>query len=253
MNVRRAMSMVAVAALTTLAIVPLKAQSLAASGDPSATAPATRTGRFDLTYKRPTQKTKLRNYVFDAYGPYAIFGSAFAAGISQSSNSPPEWGQGAQGFGKRMGSDFGIAATGTTVRYGLAEGFKEDTLYYRCTCTGVLPKLRHTLFSTLTARRGEDGHRVFSVPALLAPYAGSFTAVYGWYPDRFGAKDAFRIGNYTLLANVGENIGLEFIYSGPHSLLSRLHLNDPRGAPANDAQIAPANGKHAAPVEGPIH
>ena len=59
--------------------------------------------------------------------------------------------------------------------------------------------------STLTARRGEDGHRVFSLPALVAPYAGAATAVYGWYPNRFGAKDAFRMGNYSLLAFAGEN------------------------------------------------
>ena len=55
-------------------------------------------------------------------------------------------------------------------------------------------------------------------------------AVYGWYPSRFGAKDAFRMGNYSLLAYVGENISLEFIYSGPHSLLSRMHLNNPHGS-----------------------
>jgi hypothetical protein len=75
-----------------------------------------------------------------------------------------------------------------------------------------------------------DGHRVFSFPALVAPYAGSFTAVYGWYPDRFGAKDAFRIGNYNLLAYAGGNVALEFLYSGPHSLLSRMHLNNAHGS-----------------------
>ena len=57
------------------------------------------------------------------------------------------------------------------------------------------------------------------------------TAVYGWYPDRFGAKDAFRMGNYSLLAYMGGNIALEFFYSGPHSLLSRMHLNNAHGSP----------------------
>jgi hypothetical protein len=42
---------------------------------------------------------------------------------------------------------------------------------------------------------------------------------------------AFRMGNYTVLAYVGANIGLEFLYRGPHSFLSRMHLNDPHGAP----------------------
>jgi hypothetical protein len=119
----------------------------------------------------------------------------------------------------------------TTTRYALAQVLKEDTLYYRCQCKGVFPRLGHAAISTFTARRGDDGHRVFSFPALVAPYAGSMTAVYGWYPSRFGAKDALRMGNYTVLGDVGGNIALEFLFSGPHSWLSRLHLNNGRGAP----------------------
>jgi hypothetical protein len=60
-------------------------------------------------------------------------------------------------------------------------------------------------------------------PAIAAPYAGTMTAVYAWYPGRYGAKDALRMGNYTLLAFAGENLALEFIYGGPHTLFSRLH------------------------------
>jgi len=54
--------------------------------------------------------------------------------------------------------------------------------------------------------------------------------VYGWYPNRFGAKDAFRMGNYNMLVYLGGNISFEFFYSGPHSLFSRMHLNNPYGA-----------------------
>jgi hypothetical protein len=57
------------------------------------------------------------------------------------------------------------------------------------------------------------------------------TAVYGWYPSRFGPKDAIRMGNYSLLAYAGENLSLEFLYSGPHSLLSRMHLTNAHAAP----------------------
>src|SRR5579863_3673718 len=184
----------------------------------------------DLTYMRPTQKTKLHNYAFDAFGPYPIVGAAFAAGINQEQNTPPEWKQGAEGYGKRYASDFGVAAITTTTRYALAQAFREDTLYYRCECKGVFPRLGHAVISALTARRGADGHRVFSFPALIAPYAGTMTAVYAWYPGRYEAADALRMGNYTLLGYVGGNIALEFLYSGPHSLLSRMHLNKTQGA-----------------------
>jgi len=208
-----------------------KAQALADSRDSSGTVEITTPAHPDLTYIRPTTKIKLHSYLFDAFGPYPIVGAAMAAGINQADNTPPEWKQGAAGYSKRFGSDFGIAAVTTTTRYALARVMREDTLYYRCECKGVFPRLNHALISTFTGRRGNDGHRVFSVSALVAPYAGTMAAVYGWYPGRYNAKDGFRMGNYSLLGYVGGNIALEFLYSGPHSLLSRMHLNNGHAAP----------------------
>lgn len=237
-NMRRIMLVLLVAAGFASQPVPTKAQALVLA-DSASTSSAKVVGSVastvptlpDLTYTRPTQAAKLYNYVFDAFGPYPAVGAAFAAGINQAYNTPPEWKQGAEGYSKRLGSNFGIAAVSTTTRYALADAFREDMLYYRCECKGVFPRLRHAVISTLTARRGEDGHRVFSLSALVAPYAGTMTAVYVWYPNRYNGKDAFRMGNYALLGYVGGNLGMEFLYRGPHSLLSRMHLNNGRGAP----------------------
>jgi hypothetical protein len=219
-------------AIVALAALPVltRAQSVADSASPSASVSSTTPVRPNLAYTRPGQRTKLRNYLFDTVGPYPIVGAALAAGINQADNTPPEWKQGAEGYGKRFGSDFGIAAVSTTTRYALAEAFREDTLYYRCECKGVFPRMSHAVISTLTARRGEDGRRVFSIPALVAPYAGTMTAVYGWFPGRYDARDALRMGNYSLLGYVGGNLAREFIYGGPHSLLSHMHRHDGHGA-----------------------
>jgi hypothetical protein len=176
-----------------------------------------------FVYSRPTEKMKLRSYLFDAFGPYPIVGAAFVAGVNQAERTPPEWGEGGGAYARRFGSNFAIAGVTTTTRYALAKAFREDTVYYRCECKGVFRRLGYALISTVTARRGEDGHRRLSFPALVAPYAGTMTAVYAWYPKRFGAKDALRMGNYNLLAFAGENVALEFIYGGPHTLFSRLH------------------------------
>lgn len=218
--------------LLAVAVLPVlvKAQSLADSGTVVVPVP---TALPNLTYTPPTEKTKLHNYLFDTFGPYPIVGAAFVAGINQAYNTPPEWKQGAEAYGKRFGSNFAIAAVSTTTRYALAEALREDTLYYRCECNGFFPRLSHALISTLTARRGEDGHRVFSFPALVAPYAGTMTAVYAWYPSRYDAKDAFRMGNYLQLGNVGANISSEFFYGGHHSLLSRMHLTGARPQDSN--------------------
>ncbi len=213
------------------AMNPLPDAPSAMPASDSTTKPAVDAPHLGSNYTRPDKRTRVNNFVFDAFGPYPIAGSLAAAGINQWTNSPPEWNQGLKGYSRRFGSDFGIVIVGTTTRYALAEALKEDTLYYRCDCTGILPRSRHALLSSLTARKGSDGHRVFSLPALIAPYAGNMAAVYGWYPNRFGAKDALRMGSYNLLIYAGGNLSLEFFYSGPHSLLSRMHLNNSHGSP----------------------
>ena len=230
-NILPAMFLLSAAVAQIVQPLTARSQLLPYAEDSSGAVASTTAMQPDQIYIRPTQRTKVNNYIFDAFGPYPVVGAGVAAGINQLSNSPPEWKQGAEGYGKRFGSDFGIAAVSTTTRYGLSEAFKEDALYYRCDCRGALPRLGHAIFSTFTARSERDGHRVFSVPALVGPFAGSMTAVYGWYPSRYGAKDALRTGSYSLAAYMGGNIALEFFYSGPHSLLSRMHLNNAHGSP----------------------
>ncbi len=67
---------------------------------------------------------------------------------------------------------------------------------------GFFPRVGHALISTFTARHGEDGHTAFSFSGLVSPYAGTMTAL-AWYPDRYGVKDGFRMGNYNLAGPSG--------------------------------------------------
>src|SRR5579864_3752252 len=232
MNVRRAMVLVSVSVALATISVQAKSQVLSLSDISPGNDSSEVRVKPDLAYVRPTPGSGVKNNTFDAFGPYAFVSTALIAGLDQATDTPPEWSQGFRGYGDRFGSDFGIALAGTTARYGLAATLKEDTSYYRCKCKGVFPRMRYAVFSTFTARRGQNGHQVFSFPALVARYAGATTAVYSWYPNRFGAKDALRMGNYSLLESIGAHIALEFLYGGPHALISRLHSN-PARSPKN--------------------
>jgi hypothetical protein len=70
-----------------------KPQLLADSRDSSATVASPAPVRLDLMYTHPTEATKLRNYSFDAFGPYSLVGAALAAGIGQAGDKPPDWKQ----------------------------------------------------------------------------------------------------------------------------------------------------------------
>jgi len=185
-------------------------------------------------YTAPTGQQKLRSFASDAFGPYAFASAVFAGGIQQAYDAPPEWGGGFHASTVRVASNFGIELVTTTVHYGLGAVFHEDIAYYRCRCTGMFPRLGHALISTVTASRGRDGRTVFSFSGLAAPYAGAMAAL-AWYPDRMGAKDGFRMGNYNLLGQAGQNLAFEFIFGGPHTLFGHSrHSLFSRRAPTTD-------------------
>jgi len=158
-------------------------------------------------------------------GPYPLMMAVFTAAIHQGTDNPPDWHQGAVALSKRFGSNMGITAVGNATRYGLGAFLDEDISYYRCRCNGVPKRLSHAAFSALIARRRSNGSSVFSIPGLAAPYTATMTATYAWYPARYGAKDAFRMGNYNLLATVGGNIAFEFIPRKVWKGLEHIHIN----------------------------
>jgi len=222
----------------TNAMAQLAPSALLPSADPAAVPPASRPLYPSpvLAYTPPTEKEKLRLFVFDAFGPYAFATAAVAGGYQQATNSPPEWGGGAGPFGERVASNFGIELVTTSTRYGMAEILREDAAYYRCECKGLFPRLAHALISTVTARHGKDGNTIFSAPGLVSPYVGTIAAL-AWYPGRYGMKDAFRMGNYNLASQAAGNVAMEFIYGGPHTMFSHLgRSNSPGGTAAAQNQ-----------------
>jgi hypothetical protein len=224
-------SLLVIAVLSGLS--PLaQAQTSAGTGDsasttsstPKSSKPAHAQPGTTASYTKPEFGQRFHNYLFDSFGPYALIGAGIAAGVNQARNSPPEWGQGAEGYGYRYASNFGINLVATTARYGLAEILREDTIYYRCECSGFFPRFGHAVISTVTARRGNDGHRTISFSNIAAPYAGTETAALGWYPGRFNAMDGFRMGNYLVGTYAGLNLLKEFVYGGPHTLIKNVPM-----------------------------
>jgi hypothetical protein len=193
--------------------------------DPSQSQPA---------QSRPSASEAFHDFVMSAVGPYSVAMGAFTAGIHQATNNPPEWHQGAAALGKRFGSNMGISAVGSATRIGIGELLNQDTSFHKCKCEGVPRRLAHAAFSAVIAHQRSDGHAVFSIPGLAAPYVATTTAVDAWYPSRYGIKDALRMGNYNLLGTVGTNIAFEFLPASAARFLSRIHLNNRRIASDTD-------------------
>jgi hypothetical protein len=162
------------------------------------------------SYEFPDGQRQFRNYLYIAFGPPAIISSAVGAALEHAKPAPPEWDSGAKGYAERYGWRFGVSLAGETTKYSLAAAMHEDVAFHRCECRGFFPRAVHALTSTFTARTA-SGRTVVSVPALVSPYAGSFTAMNAWYPARYGSSDAFRVGSISFAFKAAGNLVGEFI------------------------------------------
>lgn len=158
----------------------------------------------------PSAKRQFGNYVFSVFGPPGLIASAIGAGLDHRKPEPDSWDSGAKGYGERFGSRFGMRLVGQTTAYSLGAVFKEDVTYHRCECSGFIHRTTHAFTSTVISRNRTGGSRL-SVPLLVSPYAGSFTAVSAWYPDNYGASDAARLGSTSFLFRAAGNLIAEFL------------------------------------------
>lgn len=169
----------------------------------------------------------VHGFLSDSAGPYSIFMALATAGVHQASDNPPDWRQGFPALSARFGSNMGITGVGNAVRYGVGWSMGADFRFRKCQCASFRPRLRHALANTVIARR-RNGRAVLSLPNLIAPYAATTSAVYAWYPARYGMQDALRMGNYNLLGTLAGNIVFEFLPAKATNFLRRMHLGGSR-------------------------
>jgi len=190
-------------------------KSKAPSTDVSLSLPATEhdqkaTQTSPATYVFPTSRQRFNRYVRNTVGPVSLARSAASAGLSQWDNDPLEWGQGAEGYGKRFASNFGKNAIRHTVQYGLSEAFRLDTGFQRSKRKGFWPRLSDALVQNVTSRT-RSGKRVLSAPIFVGVYTSSIISSETWYPSRYSYKDGLRSGTYSLATGFALNALREFV------------------------------------------
>jgi|SRR5215831_9783815 len=161
-------------------------------------------------YVFPTAHERFKRYLSDTAGPWTLLAVAAAAGIDQWDNAPPEWRQGASGYGKRFASNLGQNAIQQTTIYGLSEAFHLDSSFNKSHQSGFGPRLEDALLENVTSRT-RTGKRIISFPRFAGFYVGGIVPAETWYPSRFNYKDGLREGTYALLFGFATNVIQEFI------------------------------------------
>jgi len=198
------------AALSVNSQEPTKGQgSVPASTDKQTTTQGT-TQTTTPDYVFPSDRERFNRYVKSTIGPFRLARTAVSAGIDQWTDHPEEWGQGAQGYGKRFASGLGKSAIHQTVTYGLDLALNLDSGFERSKRKGLSPRVKDALIQNVTSRT-RHGKRVISVPRFAGVYAGAIIASETWYPERYSYKDGLRSGTHTLLIGFGINLLREFV------------------------------------------
>ncbi|HMJ09400.1 MAG TPA: hypothetical protein VK468_10370 [Pyrinomonadaceae bacterium] len=163
------------------------------------------------TYVRPNAKTRTKRYINGIIGPFALARQVAGAGISTWRNSPEEWGDRWEGFGRRVASNFGKNVIKQTTIYGLDEALKYDSHFYRSKSKSVGARVTNALISPVTAR-DKNGKRVIGIPRLAGTYTANIVAYETWFPARYSWKDGLKSGTISLGFNAAFNLVKEFIW-----------------------------------------
>ncbi|MBI1983713.1 MAG: hypothetical protein HYS61_05905 [Acidobacteria bacterium] len=143
------------------------------------------------------------------YGPTCWAASASSAGVRQWLDSPPEWGQGMEGYGRRFASSMGRKSIKNSVQFGLGAALREDPRYFPSTRRGFVPRVWHAVSFTF-APRNDSGRRTIGVSRVAGALSAGF-ASNTWYPDRLSdTSHALSRAGLMLGGDAGMNLFREF-------------------------------------------
>jgi hypothetical protein len=154
-------------------------------------------------------KEKLVFYLDASFGPVGLVGSGLSAGINQWRDYPREWGQGAEGYGRRFASSLGQSAVKNSIRFVTATALHEDPRYFASDRRDFSHRVGHAIASVFVTRTDRGGRRFNA--AGLAGTVGSEFISNQWYPRCIGTtNDALRGTAITLGLDAARNLAREF-------------------------------------------
>ena len=157
-----------------------------------------------------SQRERTHLYLKTMVNPLGYFKAGFSAGIDQWKDKPPEWEQGASGYGKRFANIVGQYSIQRTVTFGLASAFHEDNRYFNSGKTGLWSRTGYAVASGVLARH-DDGSRHVSISQLGGVAAGAFLSRSWQPPSQRSAGDGAVSFGITMGSNMGFSVLKEFL------------------------------------------
>jgi hypothetical protein len=170
-------------------------------------------------YVPMTQAERLRYYLNHMFSAESVLRSATGSAINQELDTPHEWGQGAEGYGRRFGSSYGTHIIQSTAMYGTSAVLHEDNRYFRSGQTGFGVRLKYAIASTFLARH-DDGTRHLSFSRIGSDAAAAVISRAWQPPSTIGPVHAAHAFGIFVGVEAAMNVAREF-------LPAIFHTHDP--------------------------
>lgn len=164
-------------------------------------------GQLASPYAPMSNAGKFRYRVVESLELRGFLGAAIGASVLQVYDSPPEWGKGIEGYGKRYASAFGNALTRQTLDYGFETVFREDPRYFALDGPSRKARFWNAIKQTFVTRT-DSGDTTFAYGRMASALAtGQVTRM--WLPR---SNNSYRDGLRTSGISIGVDAAVNLLY-----------------------------------------
>ena len=146
---------------------------------------------------------RLKLFFKDTFSPLSLVRSAASAGWGQWRNSPHQWKQGGEGYGRRYASSYAQHIVNATLMFGTSNMFHEDNRYIPSGQSGVGTRVGYALKNSFLARHSDGAWRVSR--SRIITLAGAALISRLWQPR---GTDRPRTAGVNFLTSVGSTMGI---------------------------------------------
>lgn len=164
-------------------------------------------GQLASPYAPMSNAGKFRYRIVESVELQGFVGATIGASILQVYNSPPEWGKGIKGYGKRYASSFGNALTRQALDYGFETVLHEDPRYFALDGPSKKARFWNAIKQTFVTRT-DSGATTLAYGRMASALAtGQITRV--WLPL---SNNSFADGMRTSGISVGVDAVVNLVY-----------------------------------------
>ena len=164
-----------------------------------------------LPYQPITPAERWQEFTRDSFtSPGGYLVPLFPAGIAHLKNKPTQWGQGAEGFGRRAGYAYATNFMDDSILHASAAILRNDVRYEPSKDEKVMRRVRHALSRTFVTR-SQSGRLTFNSSNFMSSYGAGMLATYmlpseSYEPLKYGVRQ----GHILIAAHAGSNLLKEF-------------------------------------------